>query len=50
MRTKMLPKIVIQNSTIGLGECMALLLCVFFLVATYTGFGLTCGKNRGLSR
>ena len=30
MRTKMLPKIVIQNSTIGLGECMALLLCVFF--------------------
>lgn len=30
MRTKMLPKIVIQNSTIGLGECMALLLCAFF--------------------
>lgn len=30
MRTKMLPKIVIQNSTIGLVECMALLLCVFY--------------------
>ena len=30
MGTRILPKIVIQNSTIGLGECMALLLCVFF--------------------
>ena len=30
MGTRILPKIVIQNSTIGLGECMALLLCVFY--------------------
>ena len=32
MRTKMLPKIVIQNSTIGLAECFALFPCVFFSV------------------
>ena len=30
MGTRILPKIVIQNSTIGLAECMALLLCVFY--------------------
>ena len=32
MRTRMLPKIVIQNSTIGLAECFALFPCVFFSV------------------
>ncbi len=32
MRTRILPKIVIQNSTIGLADCLALLLSVFFSV------------------
>ena len=32
MGTRILPKIVIQNSTIGLAECFALFPCVFFSV------------------